>query len=86
MTGPRTHRDIEELLGTYALDAVDTDEVRPIEAHLTTCPRCRGEVNDLRHVAALLASSGSDAPEGVWHRIAAALEEVEILPIRRSSA
>lgn len=72
---PLTHRQIEELLGAYALDAVDDDERDLIEAHLAGCPRCRAEVATHRETAALLAHPGETAPEGVWSRIAAGLEE-----------
>lgn len=70
-----THDDLQELLGAYALDAVDEDEAAAVEAHLADCPRCRAEVADLRETAALLAHSGADAPEGVWDRIAAELHD-----------
>ena len=69
-----THHEIEELLGAYALDAVDPDEASAVEAHLADCPRCRAEVEAHREVAALLGSGTSTAvPEGVWDRIAADL-------------
>lgn len=71
-----THEQLQELLGAYALDAVDVDEAALIEVHLQECPRCRAEVSELREVAALLGQTGSDAPEGVWDRIAASLAEV----------
>src|SRR5437870_7042409 len=70
-----SHRAIEELLGAYALDAVDNDEREVIEAHLVDCPRCRAEVADDREVAAFLGHTGGSAPTGVWDRIAASLEE-----------
>jgi anti-sigma factor RsiW len=70
-----THADIQELLGAFALDAVDDDERDVIEAHLAGCPRCRAEVEGHRETAALLAHSGERAPEGVWDRIATALDE-----------
>jgi hypothetical protein len=70
-----THHDIQELLGAFALDAVDDDERDVIEAHLAGCPRCRAEVEGHRETAALLAHSGERAPEGVWDRIATALDE-----------
>ena len=70
-----THHDIQELLGAFALDAVDDDERDVIEAHLAGCPRCRAEVEGHRETAALLAHSGERAPEAVWDRIAEALDE-----------
>lgn len=70
-----THHDIQELLGAFALDAVDEEERDVIEAHLAGCPRCRAEVEGHRETAALLAHSGERAPEAVWDRIASALDE-----------
>ena len=70
----RLHDDIRELLGAFALDAVEPDEAATIEAHLSTCPRCRDEVREHREVAALLAYTGTSAPEGMWDRLAASLE------------
>ena len=75
MSGSYTHHDIEELLGAFALDAVDADERDVIEAHLAGCPRCRAEVAGHRETAALLAHGGDRAPDGVWDRIAEALDE-----------
>lgn len=69
------HDEIAELLGAYALDAVDGDEAAAVEAHLAVCPRCAAEVADHREVAAMLAHTGAPAPEGLWSRIAASLEE-----------
>ena len=69
------HDEIADLLGAYALDAVDADEAATVEAHLAVCPRCAAEVADHREVAAMLAHSGAPAPEGLWTRISASLEE-----------
>lgn len=70
-----THEEIEELLGAYALDAVEPDEADEVERHLVGCPRCRAEVAGHREVAAALANAGTDAPEGLWARISGSLEE-----------
>jgi anti-sigma-K factor RskA len=90
----RPFDDIEELLGAYALDAVDPDERRQVEAFLETSPRARAEVDQHREVAALLAfGGGEEAPAGLWDRIAASLEErapepgpelAKVLPMKRS--
>lgn len=61
--------EYSDLLGAYALDAVEVDERDRIELHLLDCPRCRAEVAEHREVAALLSQSGAQAPEGVWDRI-----------------
>ncbi len=71
----RTHDELAELLGAYALDAVDEDERLAVEEHLNSCPRCAAEVADHREVAAMLAFSGAPAPEGVWSKIVDSLEE-----------
>jgi len=70
-----THEQIDELLGAYCLDAVDADERDAIEAHLPDCPRCRAEVAELREVAALLANNNTEAPEGLWDRIADSIDD-----------
>lgn len=70
-----THDDIAELLGAYALNAVDPDERALVDAHLADCPRCRAELHDHLEVAAMLGNSGGDAPDGLWDRIASTLEE-----------
>jgi len=56
-----THHEIEELLGAYALDAVEPQETLEIEEHLRGCPRCRTEVGQHREMAALLAHAGQAA-------------------------
>jgi anti-sigma-K factor RskA len=75
MSARFTHHDIQELLGAFALDAVDDDERDLVEEHLADCPRCRAEVEGHRETAALLAHRGERAPEGVWDRITEALDE-----------
>jgi len=70
-----SHDETAELLGAYALDAVDADEREAIERHLRECPRCRAEVADHRTVASFLGSAGGRAPDGLWDRIAGSLEE-----------
>ncbi len=70
-----THEDIQELLGVYALHALDPDGAQLVEDHLEGCPRCRSEVGGHREVATLLGNTGGDAPEGLWDRISRQLEE-----------
>jgi hypothetical protein len=70
-----THEQIEELLGAYALDAVEGEEREAVELHLRECPRCRAEVAEHREVAALIAHGGAAAPAGVWDKIVSSLEE-----------
>lgn len=70
-----SHEEIQELLGAYALHAVDPDEQTILDQHLEGCPRCQQEVRGHGEVAALLGSSGGTAPDGLWERIAGQLEE-----------
>jgi len=72
---PLAHDEIEEVLGAYALNAVDSDEAALVEQHLEGCPRCRSEVAGHREVATLLGNTGGDAPAGLWDRISVQLEE-----------
>lgn len=60
---------LDELLGAYALDAVDDDERQRVESYLAINPRAAAEVQDHREVATMLAYNGMDAPAGVWDRI-----------------
>jgi hypothetical protein len=72
--------ELDELLGAFALDAVDDDERRAVEQYLLVNPRARAEVEDHREVASLLAWSGAAAPEGLWDKITAGLEETAPAP------
>lgn len=49
-----SHQEIQELLGAYALDAVDQQERDIIEVHLQTCETCRAEMDDHRRLAQTL--------------------------------
>lgn len=72
------HAQAAELLGAYALDAVEPDEAAAIEEHLETCPRCRDELRGHREVVGLLANAGEEAPEGLWDRIVAGINDSEV--------
>jgi anti-sigma factor RsiW len=67
--------ELDELLGAYALDAVDPDERRRVEDYLAVNPRAAAEVQEHREVATMLAFTGMDAPEDLWSRIERELEE-----------
>jgi hypothetical protein len=80
-----THDEIIELLGAYALDAVDPDEARLVEDHLRECPRCRAEVAEHRETAAFLAHAGTDAPADLWDRIAGSMDQAApVIPLAPS--
>jgi len=54
--------DVHTLTGAYALDALDEFERRQFEAHLTQCPDCAREVDELRATAARLAVAAAEQP------------------------
>jgi hypothetical protein len=68
------HQEIQELLGVYALDAVDPETAQWVEEHLEGCVKCSLEVAQHHEVAGLLANSGGDSPVGLWDGIASHLD------------
>ncbi|HVM39391.1 MAG TPA: anti-sigma factor [Acidimicrobiia bacterium] len=65
------HDELRDLLGAYALDALEAEEVATLERHLEGCDACRLEVTRHRETAAWLASvAAPEPPERVWDRIA----------------
>lgn len=60
------HNEAVELLGAYALHAVDTNETVELEHHLESCAQCRDELDGYRAVTAVLAGSGEKPPETAW--------------------
>ena len=70
MTGPTGDTyELDELLGAYALDAVDDDDRRRVDDYLEVNPRASAEVQAHREVATMLAFTGMDAPDDLWSRI-----------------
>ena len=67
--------ELDELLGAYALDAVDPDEARRVEDYLAINPKAATEVADHREVATMLAFTGMEAPDDLWDRIASELDD-----------
>lgn len=66
-SGP-DHEAIRDLLGAYALGAVEDDERRAIEAHLQSCASCRDEL--ARHaiaVAGLVRVASELGPDPAAH-------------------
>ncbi|MDQ3738889.1 MAG: hypothetical protein M3337_06950 [Actinomycetota bacterium] len=77
--------ELEELLGSYALDAVGDEESREVGQYLERNPRARAEVESHREVAAHLAFGGATPPPGIWDRIAAELHSGAPAPDSRLS-
>ena len=77
---------LHDLTAAYALDALDAAEEREYEAHLTLCARCRADLAELSHPAAMLAY-GVDAPPpppALRERIleSARAERTNVTPLR----
>jgi hypothetical protein len=58
-----------QLLGAYVLGALDEREARTVEEHLSRCPACRGELDELKAMEAYLGDVPPEAlldgpPEG----------------------
>lgn len=66
--------DLDELLGAYALDAVDDVDRRRVEDYLRINPKAAAEVQEHREVATMLAFTGMDAPADLWSKITAEIE------------
>jgi hypothetical protein len=84
-----THNEIRELLGAYALDAVEPDESGAVEAHLDRCVECAAEIDQYLLVASVIAGPEEAAPDSVWDRVEAAIDSEEgaggatVIPFRR---
>jgi anti-sigma-K factor RskA len=78
------HRDVQGLLGAYALNAVDEVEQRKIERHLEGCDDCAREVAMLSDAASSLASLVPvEDPGDVVSRITRALPaRPRLVPLR----
>lgn len=73
------HRQFEELLAPYALDAVDAREATTIEKHLDRCEPCREEVWRFRESIATL-SAPIEPPLRLWASIREATRSRTKLP------
>jgi anti-sigma-K factor RskA len=81
-------RTVHELTAAYALDALDEDERRAFEEHLSGCARCRDEVAELSQTAALLAHGAPPAtpPPALRERILTEARRdggATVIPFRR---
>lgn len=63
--------ELDQLLGAYALDAVDADEREAIEDYLSRSMTAREEVRNHYEVAMALATTPGQAPTALWDRIEA---------------
>jgi predicted anti-sigma-YlaC factor YlaD len=77
MTTESTHDELRDLLGAFALDAVDDVERAVVEHHLAACADCRAEVDQYLAVAAMMAQADSPVPDGLWDRVRAGITEAD---------
>jgi len=70
-----SHEEAVDLLGAFALDALDLAELQAVDRHVKGCPACTAEVAEHREVAGLLTPGWAAPPAGLWEKIASALEE-----------
>src|SRR2546423_10444814 len=80
-----------ELVAAYALDALDDSERRDFEEHVSTCDRCREELEGLRDAAAALAyvSEGPAPPPALRDRVLQRVHDdryANVVPLRRRVA
>jgi anti-sigma-K factor RskA len=81
-----TDHQWSELAAPYALGALDPEARARFEAHLADCAACRGEVQSLREVTALLANTAPPAtpPAGLRDRILREARRVRPIGARRA--
>src|SRR5215210_3312305 len=81
-----SHEEVADLLGAYALDALEPAELQVVDRHVQGCKACLAEVAEHREVAGLLTPGWGKPPPGLWDRIAATLEEapppLDLAPVR----
>ena len=75
MNDSLNHSHPDELLGAFALDALEDDEASLVEAHLEVCPQCRESVLHFQNAATLLglAVEPLEPPGRLQSRIMSAL-------------
>jgi anti-sigma-K factor RskA len=79
---PGSRRDLHDLAGAYALDALDDGpELRRFIRHLRHCEACAAEVRGFREVTTSLAlASAAEPPPELRQRVMAAVQVTRQLP------
>lgn len=71
MSATPTPEELRELLGAYALNAIDADERAQVDALLLTDADARAELHELEHAAAWLGHASLRPRAAAWDEIAA---------------
>lgn len=74
MDSSRDVYELDELLGAYALDALDPAERARVDDYLAINPKAAAEVQEHREVATMLAFTGMEAPIDLWSKIEGELD------------
>lgn len=83
------HQEIRDLLGVYALDALESEERERVATHLESCQECRREAEEHRERAGWLGSARQPVPTTTWDSIVSGMAdtapepEVEVLDRNR---
>ena len=85
MSAPQDHR-FSDLAASYALGALDADELRDFEAHLQDCADCRLEVDEYRAVSGLLAYGAPSQEPPPALRASILAKASRLAPSRSASA
>jgi anti-sigma-K factor RskA len=65
-----THDEAQELLGAYAVHALDDDERDGVDSHLVSCPDCSEELGMLLEASAAMGMTDREPPSAdLWQRI-----------------
>ncbi|MDH5371743.1 MAG: anti-sigma factor [Acidimicrobiia bacterium] len=73
------HQKFQELLGAYALHAVEDDESLIMQLHVDECSECRDELDQHLDVVSLLSSTERFAPTDLWETIADEIPDARTL-------
>lgn len=69
------HREFEDLIGPYVLDALDKSEKAAFEMHLSGCDECEAEVITLQEALVDIAPTLEEFDQShIWARIASTIE------------
>jgi anti-sigma factor RsiW len=69
MATDSAHVSIENELPLHAVGALEGTDAAQLEAHLATCPACRGVLAGYRSAAALLSPDNRRGLDAAWTRI-----------------